>query len=39
MLSVVMLSVALSYCHAECHYTECCYAECHGAFPSLKILD
>jgi hypothetical protein len=35
-LSVIMLSVAFSYCYPECHYgecryAECCYAECHGA--------
>ncbi len=36
MLVVIMLSVAFSYCYAECHYAECHYAECrytesHGA--------
>ncbi len=34
MLSVVflmvVLSVAFSYCYAECHYAECRYAECRG---------
>jgi hypothetical protein len=29
MLNVVMLSVAFSYCYAECNYDECHYAECH----------
>jgi hypothetical protein len=28
-ISVTMLSVAFSYCFAECHYAECHYAECH----------
>ncbi len=26
-----MLSVAFSYCYAECHYAECHYAECRHA--------
>ncbi len=26
-----MLSVAFSYCYAECHYAECRYAECRYA--------
>ncbi len=29
MLSVVMLSVAFFYCHAECDCAECRYAESH----------
>jgi hypothetical protein len=29
MLNVVMLSVAFSYCYAECCYAESYYAECH----------
>ncbi len=31
MLSDIMPSVAIFYCHAECHYAECRYAECHQA--------
>jgi hypothetical protein len=35
MPSVIMLSVAFSYCHAECHFAECRisyrHAECHFA--------
>jgi hypothetical protein len=31
MLNVVMLGVALFYCHVEWHLTECWYAECHYA--------
>jgi hypothetical protein len=27
-VSVIMPSVAFSYCYAECHYAECRYAEC-----------
>ncbi len=27
-ISVIMLSVAFSYCYAECHYGECRYDEC-----------
>ncbi len=27
MLSVVMMSVGLIYCYAECHYAECHYDE------------
>ncbi len=34
MLSVIMLSVAISYCYAErhnaeCNYSNCCYAKCY----------
>jgi hypothetical protein len=31
MLVVIMLSVALFYCHGECRYAECRYAECRYA--------
>ncbi len=34
MLSVIMLIVAFSYCHAECHYSECSYGDCRGAVES-----
>jgi hypothetical protein len=34
MLSVIMLIVAFSYCHAECHYSECRYGDCRGAVES-----
>jgi hypothetical protein len=26
---VIVLSVAFTYCYAECHYAACRYAECH----------
>jgi hypothetical protein len=29
--SVIMLSVAFSYCYAECPYAECLYYECSYA--------
>ncbi len=31
MLSVIMLSIAFSYCNAEYHYANCPYAECRYA--------
>jgi hypothetical protein len=46
MLNVIMLSVTIVYCYAECRYAECRYAErryaechnteCFGLFIDLK---
>jgi hypothetical protein len=31
LLNVIILSVAFSYCDANCHFAECHYAECRYA--------
>ncbi len=31
MLNVIVLSVTIFYCYAECHYVECRHAECRHA--------
>jgi hypothetical protein len=31
MLNVIMLSVAIFHCYAECRYAECHYGECRYA--------
>ncbi len=38
MQSVIMLTVVIFYCYAECRYAECHYAECRGAKPSLATV-
>ncbi len=37
MLNVPILSVAFTYCYAECHYVECRYAKCRCAAQKPKI--
>ncbi len=34
--TVIMLSVAFSYCYAECRYAKCRYAECRDSSTALS---